>query len=62
LRALPLALDRYGITLRLEERTGHHDVRLPFPSPLDDVEQSGTQIQALLSAARRRSHPNTLPA
>ncbi|MFD3543954.1 DUF2470 domain-containing protein [Streptomyces sp. NPDC058662] len=61
-RALPLALDRYGITLRLEERRGHHDVRLPFPSPLDDVEQSGAQIQALFSAARRRSHRNTLPA
>ncbi|MEV7724890.1 DUF2470 domain-containing protein [Streptomyces sp. NPDC087917] len=62
LRALPLALDRYGLTLRLEERRGHRDVRLPFPSPLDDVEQSGAQIQALLSAARRRSHHNTLPA
>ncbi len=62
LRALPLALDRYGITLRLEERSGHRDVRLPFPSPLDDVEQSGAQIQALFSAARRRSHRNTLPA
>ncbi|MCX5193810.1 DUF2470 domain-containing protein [Streptomyces sp. NBC_00249] len=61
-RALPLALDRYGLTLRLEERRGHRDVRLPFPSPLDDVEQSGAQIQALLSAARRRSHHNTLPA
>ncbi|MFE1411491.1 DUF2470 domain-containing protein [Streptomyces sp. NPDC058746] len=61
-RALPVALDRYGITLRLEERRGHHDVRLPFPSPLDHVEQSGAQIQALVSAARRRSHHNTLPA
>ncbi|MFD9533465.1 DUF2470 domain-containing protein [Streptomyces sp. NPDC060010] len=61
-RALPLALDRYGITLRLEEANGHRDARLPFPSPLDDVEQSGAQIQALLSAARRRSHRNTLPA
>ncbi|WP_330299100.1 DUF2470 domain-containing protein [Streptomyces sp. NBC_00503] len=62
LRALPVAMDRYGITLRLEERCGHRDVRLPFPSPLDDVEQSGAQIQALFSAARRRSHRNTLPA
>ncbi|MFD9335542.1 DUF2470 domain-containing protein [Streptomyces sp. NPDC060028] len=61
-RALPVAMDRYGITLRLEERRGHRDVRLPFPSPLDDVEQSGAQIQALFSAARRRSHRNTLPA
>ncbi|MCM1968424.1 MULTISPECIES: DUF2470 domain-containing protein [unclassified Streptomyces] len=62
LRALPLAMDRYGITLRLEERRGHQDVRIPFPSPLDDVEQSGAQIQALFSAARRSSHRNTLPA
>ncbi|MBT2479366.1 DUF2470 domain-containing protein [Streptomyces sp. ISL-94] len=62
LRALPAAMDRYGITLRLEERRGHRDVRLPFPSPLDDVDQSGAQIQALFSAARRRSHRNTLPA
>ncbi|MFF8267555.1 DUF2470 domain-containing protein [Streptomyces sp. NPDC016562] len=61
-RALPVAMDRYGITLRLEERRGHRDVRLPFPSPLDDVDQSGAQIQALFSAARRRSHRNTLPA
>ncbi|MGW7456567.1 DUF2470 domain-containing protein [Streptomyces sp. NPDC054797] len=61
-RALPVAMDRYGITLRLEERRGHRDLRLPFPSPLDDVDQSGAQIQALFSAARRRSHRNTLPA
>ncbi|MET9882743.1 DUF2470 domain-containing protein [Streptomyces sp. NPDC006430] len=61
-RVLPLAMDRYGITLRLEERDGHRDARLPFPSPLDDVEQSGVQIQALFSAARRRSHRNSLPA
>lgn len=61
-RALPVAMDRYGITLRLEQHRGHRDVRLPFPSALDDVEQSGAQIQALLSAARRRSHRNTLPA
>ncbi|WP_329378235.1 DUF2470 domain-containing protein [Streptomyces sp. NBC_01351] len=61
-RALPVAMDRYGITLRLEEQRGHRDVRLPFPSPLDHVDQSGAQIQALFSAARRRSHRNTLPA
>ncbi|MEW2141160.1 DUF2470 domain-containing protein [Streptomyces sp. NPDC005409] len=61
-RALPVAMDRYGITLRLEEQRGHRDVRLPFPSPLDDVDQSGAQIQALFSAARRHSHRNTLPA
>ncbi|MFF5444207.1 DUF2470 domain-containing protein [Streptomyces sp. NPDC012888] len=61
-RALPVAMDRYGITLRLEHHQGHRDVRLAFPTPLDDVDQSGARIQALLSAARRLSHPNTLPA
>ncbi|MFI6146549.1 DUF2470 domain-containing protein [Streptomyces sp. NPDC051109] len=61
-RVLPLAVDRYGITLRLELHRGHRDVRLPFPSPLEDAEQSGVQIQALFSAARRRSHRNSLPA
>ncbi|WP_328764086.1 MULTISPECIES: DUF2470 domain-containing protein [unclassified Streptomyces] len=61
-RVLPLAMDRYGITLRLEQLRGHRDARLPFPSPLDDVEQSGVQIQALFSAARRCSHRNSLPA
>ncbi|RSS60342.1 DUF2470 domain-containing protein [Streptomyces sp. WAC06614] len=62
LRALPVALDRHGITLRLEDRTGHQDVPLAFPSPVADVERSGAQIQALLSKARRLSHRNTLPA
>ncbi|MFJ9410240.1 DUF2470 domain-containing protein [Streptomyces sp. NPDC101393] len=59
-RALPLALDRYGVTLRLEYARGHHDVRLPFPSPLTDVDQFGIQIQALRSAARRCSHRGRL--
>ncbi|MCB5181462.1 DUF2470 domain-containing protein [Streptomyces antimicrobicus] len=62
LRALPVALDRHGITLRLEERRGHRDATLAFPSPVADVERSGAQIQALLSKARRLSHRNTLPA
>jgi hypothetical protein len=59
-RALPLALDRYGITLRLEYARGHHDVRLPFPSHLTDVDQFGIQLQALRSAARRCSHRGRL--
>ncbi|MFI8766636.1 DUF2470 domain-containing protein [Streptomyces sp. NPDC053792] len=61
-RALPLALDRYGLTLRLEHRTGHHqDARLPFPTPLTDIDQAGPRIHALLTAARRASHPDHLP-
>lgn len=52
-RALPLALDRYGMTLRLEYARGHHDARLPFPGKLDDADQTGVQVHALLVAARR---------
>ncbi|KQX50741.1 MULTISPECIES: DUF2470 domain-containing protein [unclassified Streptomyces] len=59
-RALPVALDRYGITLRLERPTGHHDVRLPFPTPVTDIDQAGPRVHALLAAARRFSHPNRL--
>ncbi|MFJ5830860.1 DUF2470 domain-containing protein [Streptomyces sp. NPDC093089] len=59
-RALPLALDRYGITLRLEHRTGHQDVRLPFPTPVTDIDQAGPRIHALLAAARRSSHTDHL--
>ncbi|MCX5388590.1 DUF2470 domain-containing protein [Streptomyces sp. NBC_00094] len=61
-RALPLALDRYGITLRLEYPQGHRDVRLPFPTPVFDIDQAGVRIHALLFAARRSSHPHGLPA
>ncbi|WP_435973014.1 DUF2470 domain-containing protein [Streptomyces sp. Qhu_M48] len=59
-RALPVALDRYGITLRLEHPTGHQDVRLPFPTPVTDIGQAAPRIHALLAAARRSSHPNRL--
>ncbi|MFE5596051.1 DUF2470 domain-containing protein [Streptomyces sp. NPDC056549] len=60
-RVLPLALDRYGITLRLEHRTGHdRDARLPFPAPLTDVDQAGPRIHALITAARRASHTGRL--
>lgn len=61
-RALPVAMDRYGLTLRLEYPRTHTDVRLAFATPVTDVEQAGPQIQGLLRAARRMSHPNRLPA
>ncbi|MER5889645.1 DUF2470 domain-containing protein [Streptomyces sp. NPDC001941] len=60
-RTLPLAMDRYGITLRLEYAATQRDVRLPFPTPLNEVDQAGVQIHALLTAARRCSH-SRLPA
>ncbi|MCR8944520.1 DUF2470 domain-containing protein [Streptomyces sp. OUCMDZ-4982] len=61
-RAVPLAMDRYGVTLRLEYPRSHRDVRLPFPKPVTDIDQAGPQIHALLAAARRVSHRNGLPA
>ncbi|MFF4248732.1 DUF2470 domain-containing protein [Streptomyces sp. NPDC001822] len=59
-RALPLALDRYGVTLRLEYPGTHRDVRLPFAKAVTRIDQAGPQIHALLAAARRASHPNRL--
>ncbi|MER7699561.1 DUF2470 domain-containing protein [Streptomyces sp. NPDC096095] len=61
-RAVPLAMDRYGVTLRLEYARAHRDVRLPFPRPVTEIDQAGPQIHALLAAARRVSHRNGLPA
>ncbi|MBQ0825275.1 DUF2470 domain-containing protein [Streptomyces tagetis] len=55
LRALPVAIDRYGLTLRLEYRHGHRDARLPFKTPVTHPEHTGQQVQALLAAARRLS-------
>ncbi|MYR45333.1 DUF2470 domain-containing protein, partial [Streptomyces sp. SID5910] len=59
-RALPVGIDRYGLTLRLELARGHRDVRLPFNRPVRDIDHVGAQIHALLSAARRLSHPGHL--
>ena len=61
-RAVPVAMDRYGLTLRLEYSGSHRDIRLPFPTPVADIEQATPQIHALLAAARRSSHPNRLLA
>ncbi|MEV6398657.1 DUF2470 domain-containing protein [Streptomyces sp. NPDC051907] len=55
-RVMPLAIDRYGITLRIERPVGHQDVRLPFPSPIDDADQAGAQIHELLDQAHHRRH------
>ncbi|WP_435798476.1 DUF2470 domain-containing protein [Streptomyces decoyicus] len=60
LRALPVAMDRYGVTLRLEYPHTHHDVRLPFKTPVTDIDQAGPQIHALLTTARRLSHTGRL--
>ncbi|MFF8831878.1 DUF2470 domain-containing protein [Streptomyces sp. NPDC015131] len=60
-RVVPVGIDRYGVTLRLEHARAHADVRLPFRAPLRRAADFGDRIQALLAAAhacprRRRSH------
>ncbi|MFG2479161.1 DUF2470 domain-containing protein [Streptomyces fagopyri] len=59
-RAVPLAMDRYGVTLRLEYPATHRDVRLPFATPVGDTDQAGPRIRALLATARRASHHSRL--
>ncbi|MEO3849273.1 DUF2470 domain-containing protein [Streptomyces sp. B8F3] len=50
-RVHPLALDRHGLTLRLEHPRIHHDTRLPYATPLTDPAEAGPAIQTLLYAA-----------
>ncbi|MFC9326706.1 DUF2470 domain-containing protein [Kitasatospora sp. NPDC057015] len=52
-RVRPLALDQYGIVLRLEHLRVHHDVRLAFDRPLLDAGEVGHRIHALLDSAAR---------
>ncbi|UGT40421.1 DUF2470 domain-containing protein [Nocardia yamanashiensis] len=43
----PLAIDRYGVTLRVEAIDRDHDIRLPFHAPADDVESLSRAVQTL---------------
>ena len=54
-RILPIALDRYGIVLRVERLRDHRDVRLPFQRRVDTGSEAATEMRALLTrgAARR---------
>lgn len=52
-RVTPLALDRYGIVLRLDRARGRTDVRLPFTRPLSDPDELGYGIHALLTRGHR---------
>ncbi|AUY48610.1 DUF2470 domain-containing protein [Streptomyces sp. CB01881] len=47
----PLALDRYGLVLRLDHPDGHRDVRLVFAEPARDTEEFGHRVHQLLTAA-----------
>jgi Protein of unknown function (DUF2470) len=59
-RVLPLAVDRHGLTLRIERTRAHGDVRLPFHTPADDVAQLTERMHALLAQAAAASCPRAL--
>ncbi|WP_327319856.1 DUF2470 domain-containing protein [Streptomyces sp. NBC_01235] len=50
-RVQPLAVDRHGLTLRIERAGAHGDVRLPFHAPADDVAQLTERMHVLLTQA-----------
>lgn len=54
----PLALDRFGVVLRVEHARGHTDTRIAFPGPVRDTEDVGRQLDRLLRrpAPRRSRH------
>nr|BFD81155.1 DUF2470 domain-containing protein [Streptomyces sp. Xyl84] len=59
-RVRPLAVDRHGLTLRIERAWAHGDVRLPFHTPADDVTQLSERMRALLAQASAASCPRAL--
>ncbi|MFG3101971.1 DUF2470 domain-containing protein [Streptomyces sp. NPDC048182] len=56
-RVRPLAVDRHGLTLRIERVRAHGDVRLPFHAPADDVTQLTERMHVLLTQASAASCP-----
>ncbi|WP_128374641.1 DUF2470 domain-containing protein [Streptomyces cavernae] len=59
-RVQPLAVDRHGLTLRIERARGHGDVRLPFHRPADDMAQLTERMHVLLAQASAASCPRPL--
>jgi hypothetical protein len=50
-RVQPLAVDRHGLTLRIERARTHGDVRLPFHAPADTVGDLTERMHVLLTQA-----------
>jgi hypothetical protein len=50
-RVQPLAVDRHGLTLRIERARAHGDVRLAFHAPADDVGRLTERMHVLLGQA-----------
>jgi hypothetical protein len=59
-RVRPLAVDRHGLTLRIERARAHGDVRLAFHRPADDVAQLTERMHVLLTQASAASCPRPL--
>ncbi|CAL9660648.1 hypothetical protein SUDANB176_06984 [Streptomyces sp. enrichment culture] len=59
-RVQPLAVDRHGLTLRVERVRADGDVRLPFHAPADDVAELTERMHALLAQASAASCPRAL--
>lgn len=53
-QVLPIALDRYGIVLRMERMRDHRDVRLPFERRIDSGTEAAIEMRKLLERAARR--------
>jgi hypothetical protein len=59
-RVQPLAVDRHGLTLRIERARAHGDVRLAFHMPADDMAQLTERMHVLLTQAGAASRPRAL--
>ncbi|MGK5692380.1 DUF2470 domain-containing protein [Streptomyces sp. URMC 128] len=59
-RVQPLAVDRHGLTLRIERARAHGDVRLAFHAPADDVAQLTERMHVLLGQAAAAACPRAL--
>ncbi|MFC7993922.1 DUF2470 domain-containing protein [Streptomyces pilosus] len=59
-RVQPLAVDRHGLTLRIERVRAGGDVRLPFHAPADDLAQLTERMHVLLAQAAAASCPRAL--
>jgi hypothetical protein len=53
-RVLPVALDRYGVVLRVERLRGHTDVRLGFRTPIETGAEAVREMRHLFAEAGRR--------
>lgn len=59
-RVQPLAVDRHGLTLRIERFRSHGDVRLTFHKPAADVAQLTERMHVLLAQAAQAVCPRAL--